>query len=160
MQTNKPLYIFDLDGTLCDCHHRLHHIEKEEKNWNDFYKACRVDVANKSVLAVLDSLIKSNVEIWFWTGRSDICVEETIEWLEDVLPEKFFIQGNIELNKNLRMRKDGDWRKDYEIKESWLLSLSENDRNRLFGVFEDRKSVVDMWRKNNVFCFQVAEGDF
>jgi len=27
-------------------------------------------------------------------------------------------------------------------------------------VFEDRKSVVDMWRAKGLFVFQVAEGNF
>ena len=45
------------------------------------------------------------------------------------------------------MRKTETGEKDYEIKNHGFYLFSENDRNRLFGVFEDRKSVVDMWRK-------------
>jgi hypothetical protein len=39
------------------------------------------------------------------------------------------------------------------------------DKIRLDGynptlVFDDRSRVVEMWRKNGIKCFQVAEGNF
>ena len=34
------------------------------------------------------------------------------------------------------------------------------DRERLVSVFDDRQQVVDMWRRNNITCFQCAKGDF
>lgn len=29
--------IFDIDGTLADCSHRLHWIQSKPKNWNAFF---------------------------------------------------------------------------------------------------------------------------
>ena len=37
-------YIFDLDGTLADCAHRLHHIQKEQKDWKAFFAAVGADI--------------------------------------------------------------------------------------------------------------------
>ena len=51
-------------------------------------------------------------------------------------------------------------RPDDVLKEGWLHQMEPGKRQRLVGVFEDRKCVVDMWRRNGVTCFQVAEGDF
>lgn len=31
--------VFDLDGTLADCEHRIHHITKEPKDWRAFFEA-------------------------------------------------------------------------------------------------------------------------
>jgi hypothetical protein len=49
---------------------------------------------------------------------------------------------------------------DQDLKESWLLNMLDEDRERLVAVYDDRNSVVDMWRRNGVACFQVAPGDF
>ena len=32
------MYIFDLDQTLADIKHRIHHILKEKPDWDSFYK--------------------------------------------------------------------------------------------------------------------------
>ena len=34
------------------------------------------------------------------------------------------------------------------------------DKDDVFAVFDDRNQVVDMWRKNGLTTFQVADGDF
>ena len=51
---------------------------------------------------------------------------------------------------------------DNKLKQHWLDELWPlNERkDKLFMVFDDRKKVVDMWRKNNLTCCQVAEGNF
>ncbi len=36
----KNTVIFDIDGTLADCSHRLHHIQKDPADWDGFYEAC------------------------------------------------------------------------------------------------------------------------
>ena len=40
----------------------------------------------------------------------------------------------------------------------WLATLI--DKDDVFAVFDDRQQVVDMWRKNGLTTFQVADGDF
>lgn len=35
--------VFDLDGTLADGDHRLHHITGETKDWRAFFAACGDD---------------------------------------------------------------------------------------------------------------------
>jgi hypothetical protein len=57
------------------------------------------------------------------------------------------------------MRKNNDHREDSIVKQEML------DKIRLDGynptlVFDDRARVVEMWRKNGIKCFQVAEGNF
>ena len=53
----------------------------------------------------------------------------------------------------------------YRTTRQWLI---QNDvpfddlqiKDDIFAVFDDRNQVVDMWRKNGLTTFQVAEGDF
>jgi hypothetical protein len=58
----------------------------------------------------------------------------------------------------LLMRKDGDFRADHIVKQEIL--DKHIDKERVLFVLDDRQQVVDMWRRNGLVCFQVAEGNF
>ena len=49
--------------------------------------------------------------------------------------------------------------KDSDLKQHWLDNL-ELTKDNVFAVFDDRQQVVDMWRKNGLTTFQVADGNF
>ena len=160
----RPLYIFDLDGTLALIEHRLHFIQGPKKDWRGFFAACKDDAPNLPVIRTLQSLRKAGAEVWIWSGRSDECKTATVEWLQrhgcfgfptDVLwawpfgaPERF------------RMRKAGDYRDDVVVKREWLSEIEPPEWARLTAVFDDRDRVVQMWREAGVPCFQVAPGEF
>lgn len=146
-------YIFDLDGTLADISHRLHFIEGEKKDWDAFYNTCDKDKPIQNTLDLLTDLYFSAcANIIILSGRSDAVKEKTIKWLKDNLGIVFF---------TLYMRKAGDHRPDVEVKQEWLDEwLKHHNKEEITGVFEDRKQVVDMWRKNGITCYQVAEGDY
>jgi phosphoglycolate phosphatase-like HAD superfamily hydrolase len=75
----KPCIIFDLDGTLADCEHRLHHIQKDPKDWTSFFAACGDDKPIDHMLKIMWSLGKE-YEIFIVSGVL-MSREETIEWL-------------------------------------------------------------------------------
>lgn len=137
---------FDLDGTLANIEHRLHYIQQQPKNWDGFFAACVDDEPIWPVIGLLRSLRDHGHLIEIWSGRSDAVRRETEQWLE-----KHDCKG-----AELRMRKHGDHRPDFQVKEEWLLSLT----LRPMVAFDDRQQVVDMWRRNGVICCQVAPGDF
>ena len=152
----KPLYIFDIDGTLADCSHRVHMLDSEDDDkWLRFYDACDGDSPIMAVIETLNRLSRV-CDVWFFTGRTESVRSKTVEWLE--CNTRFSILDFK--NPILTMRPDGDYTPDWKLKELWLKSMLDIDRNRLIGVFDDRNSVVDMWRRNCVTCFQVADGDF
>lgn len=145
--------VFDLDGTLACCKHRVHHIDKEaasEKDWDAFYDACPDDDPLHAALNVMKALIRAGHEVQIWTGRSDRVREETEEWLWQ--PEHL---GRYMQQVELIMRPANDRRPDTELKRKWI-----NDHGCPDLVFEDRASVVAMWREEEVACFQVAPGEF
>ena len=152
----RPLYIFDIDGTIANCQHRVHMLDGDDPDrWLRFYDACDKDSPIFNVIETLNKLSQV-CDIWFFTGRTEAVREKTIEWME--VNTRFSCLDFM--NPILTMRPSGDCTADWELKESWLNSMLEVDRNRLVGVFDDRSSVVDMWRRNGVTCFQVAYGDF
>jgi phosphoserine phosphatase len=75
----KPLYIFDLDGTLALIEHRRHLVEGERKDWPAFFAACVDDAPNPPVIRTLQALRTAGAEIWIWSGRSDEVKAQTVD---------------------------------------------------------------------------------
>lgn len=156
----RPLYIFDLDGTLCNIEHRLHFLKDvtDANRWKKFYRASSSDRAVLPVIAIMSALMQSGADVWIWTGRSAEVRTQTEMWLHvhtDFTLQQ--LQANPEL---LIMRGESNRMEDHDLKARWLARMEPDDRERLVCVFEDRQRVVDMWRNAGVTCVQVAPGDF
>ena len=57
------------------------------------------------------------------------------------------------------MRATGDFRPDSVVKEE-IYNNHIKDNYYVAGVFDDRDSVVKLWRDLGLTCFQVYYGDF
>lgn len=144
------MYIFDLDGTLADISHRLHYLNGENSDWDAFFAACPEDKPINHVISIAHALLRECMCVEIWTGRSEAVREQTERWLGD---------QRIVYSK-LRMRADGDHRHDDIIKKEWLEERRKEGLADPVAVFEDRDSVVKMWRDSGVPCYQVAPGNF
>lgn len=153
----KPLYIFDLDGTLALTEHRQHILDNKDdpQRWQRFFAACVNDQPNDAVIRTMEVLRRSFADVQIWSGRSDEVRAETTQWLARHTSFMTF-----QLDALLRMRRAGDYTPDEELKRQWLDELRPTDRRRLTAVFDDRDKVVAMWRAAGVPCFQVAPGAF
>lgn len=147
MANATPVYIFDLDGTLADCSHRLHHIQKRPKDWDAFFGAVMDDEPIPHMIELAKAL-SERTQIVFVSGRSDECREATERWL----------WANLFLAP-LFMRKAGDYRDDSIVKIEILAAVRDAGYNPIM-VFDDRDRVVAAWRAAGVPCAQVAPGDF
>lgn len=148
----KNIIVCDLDGTLADCEHRVHHVRNTPKNWDAFFAGVREDGVNVPVLFVLDAFLNREpipFELIFCSGRPERCRADTEDWLREVCHIT---------NYTLLMRKDGDFRADHIVKQEILDNSI--PKERVLFVLDDRQQVVDMWRRNGLVCFQVAEGNF
>jgi hypothetical protein len=153
----KPLYIFDVDGTIALIEHRKHFLESSDPNkWRYFYAACSEDLPNQPVIKTMELLRQSGADIWFFSGRSDEVRQKTVDWLA-----KHTSFLSLDLHEPmLMMRAEGDYTADDDLKRSWFQNMLVDDRKRLVAVFDDRDRVVQMWRSEGVACFQVAPGEF
>ena len=153
----RPLYIFDLDGTVALIDHRREILgDKEDRQrWRRFYAACDNDLPNVPVIAILHSLLVTGAEIRFFSGRSSEVREKTVAWLA-----KHTKLLTHEIEKSLTMREEGDYTQDHILKQQWLDAMNADDRARIVAVFDDRDKVVKMWRDAGLTCLQVAPGDF
>lgn len=140
--------VFDLDGTIADCSHRLHYIKGGNRDWDSFYGSVKYDTPILDMKKVYNSLFVLN-QIIICTGRSEVCKRDTQDWLTE---------HGFHYNA-LYMRKEGDHRPDYKVKYD-LLQQMRKDKYNPYLVFEDRTQVVQMWREAGIRCLQVCDGDY
>ena len=150
------IIIFDLDGTLAniDARRALSMDDNNKMNWNKFFDPLNIplDQPNQPVIHMAKMLKEQGFKIFIFSGRSGVTLQATVEWLQD---------NNIPCDKLMMRPKEKLFMKDADLKQLWL-----NDKELIpnisdvFAVFDDRDQVVEMWRKNNLTCFQVANGNF
>jgi FMN phosphatase YigB (HAD superfamily) len=140
------LVIFDLDGTLALTEHRAHFLQQQPKDWRGFYAACDQDLPNVPIIETLHALWRVGHKIEIWSGRSDEVAGKTADWL----------RANYLWQIGIRMRAAGDHRPDTVLKAEWLDEIG----SKPDLVFEDRDSMVAMYRSRGIVCCQVAPGAF
>lgn len=145
--------IFDLDWTLADPSHRMHHIQKAPKDWDAFFAAQPDDLAIRRMAALARSLVKDN-SIIICTGRPSDTRDITQNWLNTRI---WTPVGKR--NVAMYMREKGDRRQD-DVVKSELYDKMLRDGYFPTLVFEDRRRCVGMWRQRGLLCCQVADGDF
>lgn len=114
MPDDKPYAVLDIDATLSDVRHRLHHIEQWPKNWEAFFAAAKHDGPLPDGLLVAKSLADEH-EIVYLTGRPERIRRDTQRWLE---------QHGLPKGR-LLMRRDSDRRPSVTMKLYQLRRLSE-----------------------------------
>ena len=143
----RRVVIFDLDGTLCDIQHRLHHIIHEPNDWEAFYKACVEDIPITAVVEIAQALRRQGYLIYIFSGRSNVVQQETIQWLWD---------HKVEYDR-LVMRQADDNRPARHLKEMFLMQYfpDPEDRELILGVFDDHDQSILMYQAFGVACFKV-----
>lgn len=159
--------IFDLDGTLALCDHRRHHVEGKKKNWEAFFAECDKDTVNEPVARLFRFYRDSRKHrVWIMSGRSgtEATRKKTIDWLinNDLTPDTFEVSEYdtpFSVQYCFSMRSPEDRRHDTTVKTEMVSDLGITPSNTEV-VFDDRDSVVQMWRSLGFTCFQVAPGNF
>lgn len=138
----QKVIICDIDGTVALRVHRGPYdwgrVSQDSPNW--------------PVIQTLECVsLAMQRPVVFVSGRKERCREATEAWIEDHIdtwdPWVLF------------MRQDKDDRSDVIVKrEIYCRDIEPRFDVRL--VFDDRNSVVKMWRELGLPCMQVADGDF
>lgn len=141
--------IFDIDGTLADIGHRLHHIKGEKKDWYGFNSRMKDD-GLKFDIYMLYEMCKSRYKIAIVTGRFEEYREVTTDWL---------MRNGIYWDE-LHMRPSEDYRSDDIIKQDILKKHFQDNSRQIRFVVDDRDRVVNMWRHHNITCLQCQKGEY
>lgn len=159
MNKDNKWVIFDLDGTLANIDKRRlisKNINTGKMNWDIFFNPdnIKLDQPNHPVIKMAQVLAESGHMIAIFSGRSKGTQLTTKSWLN---------RHNVPYHV-IKMRptsKDWMYMPDDKLKQHWLDDLFPGDKKKnIVCVFDDRNKVVDMWRKNDLTCMQVAPGDF
>jgi len=140
----KDCYIVDIDGTVAI---------RGDRSPYDWAKV-GIDTPNQPVIDIIETIYHgaAATHLVFLSGRDGVCESETRKWLQENI--------NIPVwGYSLLMRKAGNTEPDYIVKER-IYRESIEPTYDVLAVFDDRNSVVKMWRSIGLTCLQVAEGDF
>ena len=140
--------ICDLDGTLCNANNRRHYVTEKPKNWKKFYEEAHKDKPNYPIYYLINAIARDR-EVIYVSGRPDNYRKLSETWLKE---------WNCPEGK-LLMRKEGDFRPDYEVKKE-IYDNEIKDKYEILFCIDDRKQVVDMWRSQGLTCLQCADGEF
>lgn len=127
--------IFDVDGTLALL----------KRGPFDYDKVHRDDI-NEIVKEQIDFHKSLGRAIIIVSGRDEVCRKDTEDWFDlyDVKYDHFL------------MRQKDDFRKDTIVKEEIYMNEIK-DKFNVICVYDDRRSVVDAWRKMGLFVFDVNQ---
>ena len=135
--------IFDLDGTLSDCAHRNHYLEKTPIDLDGFDALMHTDTVIAPVAFLLKNL--SGVIKIVLTARPNKYRKVTEKRLSD-----YKLLSHIE---EIYMRPEEWYKKpDNLYKQSMIKFLSQ--KYNILLVIDDSNHVVDMWRENGIYCLQ------
>ena len=163
--------IFDIDGTVLDISHRLRFIKQKPKDWKSFRdpKQKRWDEPRIEIINIGSALQRdSSTRLIFASGRSESERLDTIRslsrWflLDGWQKIKDEDLGEIASSWNfptlpLYMRQENDYRKDTIVKAEMLQQMRRDGYNPVMA-FDDRPSVVRMWREQGLTVADVGEG--
>lgn len=155
-----PCVIFDIDGTIADCSHRLHFLPDYDK----FFAAMSDDTPIWPVIKLVN-LFETALEeeeedrpaAIFVSGRPERYRKQTVDWMSKYIGSEFSCEKEVGLGGywfpcDLYMRKDGDHRPDHIIKNEIRQEIEQ--RYTISLVIDDRPRVVSMWRAAGYVCLQ------
>lgn len=153
--------IFDVDGTLLDIEHRLHHIKKSPKDWDSFRdpKLKRLDKPIRPMLDLFSALWFGGHTVIIASGRTKSEADDTRRSIRSYLGSEFVTELDADEKYAVPgyFRSDKDFRKDTIVKAE-MLNKMRDDGYRPTLVFDDRPSVIRMWRDLGLKVADVGYG--
>lgn len=149
-KSNFPQYINNPDnphGILVDVDGTIAHHENIRSPY-DFSQVIH-DTPDTAVIEIVNMLHDYGKKIIIMSGRSDICHDDTVRWLN---------MHGVKFDE-IHMRRDGDTRADWIVKDNLVREFIENNYYIEFCL-DDRNQVVDHHRAMGYKVLQVQPGDF
>lgn len=137
------MYVFDVDGTLLDCTHRLHWIDRFPKQWDTFYSYGEMmkDRPIKGMIQLAKDLQDAGHDVGIVSGR-----RQSTRLVTQLRLRQF---GLIVPDSLTYMRRDGDRRPGHEVKRG-LMKIAWTEAyehgHEINVVFEDDPDCVRAYR--------------
>lgn len=155
MIDHRNVIVVDMDGTLADCRHRIHHALA--KDWPSFHALSRDDPPHDDLVTAVKAFISNwpivDVQLIICTGRSEQYRKITHDWL---------MAHGIAYDTML-MRPDEDYSPDGELKVGLLsrfFGSIEEARRRVLFILDDRDSAIEGLRNAGLPVWQVRPSGY
>lgn len=151
----ERVVICDIDGTVANVEHRRHFVQQDPKDWDSFFSNMMLDKPRVEVWEQVAQMCKErNAKLIFVSARPEKYRPFTMDWLRGYMTQENGLNDAFEL---LIMRPNKDTRPDTvvkeEIYEKYLKKLD------IMAVFDDRPSVIRMWRSHFLNVVDVGNGE-
>lgn len=148
----KNIIVADIDGCCIDPEHRIPHFLAGDLD--TYHSMWKQDSPIDPGAFIYRTLLERGDEFRFVfvTGRPESAREYTLHQLQEHVHEGI-------RDSQLLMRPPGEEMHDTELKPL-LIERAGLDLRDIFMVFEDRNSIVAMWRSRGITCYQTQIGDF
>lgn len=161
MSCEKLNIVVDLDGTTRCLKHRRHLVADGNHKWDEFFASCDKDEPIWGMIKVAASHINSGHHLEFRSGACESSFDKTVVWLDKYFDGLIDWDSLDYTDRSMgqfvtHMRPEKDYSPDTELKKKWLYA-SEYWPDI---AYDDRFSVVEMYRGEGVFVAQVDWGDF
>lgn len=148
-ESNRPIAIIDIDGTIAKVGNRGQYLEQCPIDWSAFYKDSFDDEPIRNVCYFV-KLLQKECDIFFCTSRREVVRDKTQQWLKNHL-------GMEPSDYELIMRQAGDDRPDYISKiDNFIIHTTQEERSRVKFVLEDSMTVAWHWRQQGFTTYQVS----
>jgi FMN phosphatase YigB (HAD superfamily) len=145
--------IFDVDGTLADVSPYLHHIRNVnddpdfKKDYEKFHQESIDALPNFEVVEMLNKAFFNQQHVIVVTSRNEYWRGLTSYWLAK----------NDIGHHALYMRKDGDFRPDYEVKKDILLKIKKHWN--VIHAIDDNPAVLKLWFEYGISTTKIGNWD-
>jgi predicted kinase len=131
------IVLVDIDGTIADM---------QDRHPFDLTKVSG-DLPKEEIINIVQ-LLNRDYKVIFFTGREDVCHDDTLAWLEK----------NVSLNHpvELHMRATDDKRRDSIVKLE-MFNKHVRGRYNVAAVVDDRRQVCEMWHALGLPLFRVGD---
>ena len=145
----QKVWVFDIDGTLADNEHRMHHLDNGKKEWDAFFSKQHLDEPYQPVIDVLHALANNRPgdEVIIVTARDERFREETLKWINKHIA---WISNDHVYMRPLGFRGDDDKMK-VKIIHTWL---QRHPNYQVGAIFDDRHRIIDAFRAEGWYTFE------
>jgi len=143
MQKQKAV-IFDIDETVAN--------KSKERSYREYDKV-DLDAPINPTIKVLRHYFHAGYKIIFITSRREYCSEKTVQWLDKYI--------GVEYELFMRPEKQSKKEKytESEVVKLEIYNQYVKDLYDVEAVFEDRQSVIEMWRKEGLYVFNCRQNN-
>ena len=164
LKHDKTYAIFDMDGTLTKLDHRRHLVkdvaEGTKPDWDKFFSLCHEDEPRPEVIQKMYEERAKGHEVIICSARPEYTTDKTVnirEMTEQWLKQNGGWDKDGPVYSRMIMRRYNDHRKDTIVKKEMLDKYL--DKTKIAVVYDDRPSVIRMWRENGLTVEDVGNGE-